>query len=97
VAVTVDWVYDWQNDAAAVAYVGFLKARRQLSALQAVVERASPPAAHGLAKRETIRDDRESFIVRKPYGGSKRFECERGCSGNHLMLSMSEEGILYNF
>jgi hypothetical protein len=65
VAVTFAWVYEWQNDVAAAVRVGFLRARRQLSALQPVVD-ASSPAAQGLARRGTMRRERESFIVCEP-------------------------------
>jgi hypothetical protein len=68
VAVTSAWVYEWQNDVAAAVRVGFLRARRQLSALQPVV----CPAAQGLARRGTMRRERESFIVCEPYGGSTK-------------------------
>jgi hypothetical protein len=68
VAVTSAWVYEWQKDVAAAVRVGFLRARRQLSALQPVV----CPATQGLAKRGTMRRERESFIVCKPYGGSTK-------------------------
>lgn len=69
-AVTFAWVYELQNDVAAAARVGFLSARRQLSALQAVV--ALPAAQEGLARRGTTRRERESFMVCEPYGGSMK-------------------------
>jgi len=62
------WVYELQNDVAAAVRVGFLRARRQLSALQPV----EVPAAQGLARRGTMRRERESFIVCEPYGGSTK-------------------------
>lgn len=64
-AVTFAWVYEWQNDVAATLSVGFLRARRQLSALQAAAER--------LARKGTIMArERESFIVCEPYGRSMK-------------------------
>ena len=66
-AVTFAWVYEWQNDVAAAERVGFLRARRQLSALQPAVA-----AAQGLARSGTMTRERKSFIVCKPYGGSTK-------------------------
>jgi hypothetical protein len=80
VAVTWPWVYEWQNDVAAAVRVGFLRARRQLSALQPVVDqRASISAAPRLARRATMRRERESFIVCEPLwwiDEEFRFQCK---------------------
>jgi hypothetical protein len=45
--------------------VGFLKARRQLSALHAVVERASTPEVQWLAKRERTKEENWNFMLCK--------------------------------
>ena len=81
-ATTFAWVYEWQNDVAAAVRVGFLRARRQLSALQAFVE--LPAAQQRLARRGTTRRERESFILCEPYGGSTK---NLGSSANEKKYS----------